>query len=416
MTNPVLTYQPEQLPRPGIITVMATAGVLVAAIELLLILTALIWAWRGEPMSAQEIARYGPLPAERLWGNIWLAATLATAVLSVYLIRGSALVFRRSPAAAKVLRRYASAELCVTAIAFKAAWISLHWPDFEGFSVLIGWSAFALAAPIVLLPGIYAGWLLLALRSRVVRAYYAGTVAPLPVEQKPAPIPSRRRRVARLALPGILLVGWILVPAGSAREEERPAWRKLIARQQNCWAYTAPPDSIVCNDDPAKFQELLAIPGFIRVEYKDPPESFVGYVPSALRQFRELFIASPDLPIAFLHERQPFGAAPALVIIQVGGIYENGDAGLEAWVAPAAQLGNYQVLSSPAGVLHMRCSRLPGQALTFTAGQPDPVDPSHFTIGYQIDDGPGVIDGWLAKPDTVMMRVRSGPAKRSRRG
>src|SRR5260221_9085825 len=44
-------------------------------------------------------------------------------------------------------------------------------------------------------------------------------------------------------------------------------------------------------------------------------------------------------------------------------------------------------------------------------GQPDPVDPSRFTIRYELDGKSGVIEGWLETPDSLRLRVRDGPAK-----
>lgn len=43
-------------------------------------------------------------------------------------------------------------------------------------------------------------------------------------------------------------------------------------------------------------------------------------------------------------------------------------------------------------------------------GQPDPVDASHFTIGYDAGGVSGTIDGWLLPDDTVRLTVRDGPA------
>ena len=43
-------------------------------------------------------------------------------------------------------------------------------------------------------------------------------------------------------------------------------------------------------------------------------------------------------------------------------------------------------------------------------GQPDPADPSHFTIAYTVNDRPGVLDGWLRDDDTVDLAVREGSA------
>jgi len=42
------------------------------------------------------------------------------------------------------------------------------------------------------------------------------------------------------------------------------------------------------------------------------------------------------------------------------------------------------------------------------AGQADPKDASHFTIGYELDDQPGIIDGWLLNDETVAIEPRQG--------
>jgi hypothetical protein len=38
------------------------------------------------------------------------------------------------------------------------------------------------------------------------------------------------------------------------------------------------------------------------------------------------------------------------------------------------------------------CNR-PGLPIRFFAGQPDPNDPSHFTLRYELSGQPGIIDG-----------------------
>ena len=45
------------------------------------------------------------------------------------------------------------------------------------------------------------------------------------------------------------------------------------------------------------------------------------------------------------------------------------------------------------------------------AGQPDPHDPSHFTIGYAFNDRRGTIDGWLLDRDAVKLEIRDGPLR-----
>jgi len=49
-------------------------------------------------------------------------------------------------------------------------------------------------------------------------------------------------------------------------------------------------------------------------------------------------------------------------------------------------------------------------SLRIYAGQPDPADHSHFTIGYEMNSRSGIIDGWLQDDDSVKLKVRDGPA------
>jgi hypothetical protein len=56
----------------------------------------------------------------------------------------------------------------------------------------------------------------------------------------------------------------------------------------------------------------------------------------------------------------------------------------------AFRSGQYRVKRSGLG---FACGA--AEPLRFYAGQPDPVDPSHFTISYTAGKRPGVIDGWL---------------------
>ena len=48
-----------------------------------------------------------------------------------------------------------------------------------------------------------------------------------------------------------------------------------------------------------------------------------------------------------------------------------------------------------------------GNTLRFFAGQPDTQDVGHFTIGYELDGRPGVIDGWV-RDDGLELRPRDG--------
>ncbi len=49
--------------------------------------------------------------------------------------------------------------------------------------------------------------------------------------------------------------------------------------------------------------------------------------------------------------------------------------------------------------------------LQFYAGQPDPNDPSRFTIRYKLDGQLGTIEGWVDEGAGVSLAVKDGPAK-----
>ena len=51
-----------------------------------------------------------------------------------------------------------------------------------------------------------------------------------------------------------------------------------------------------------------------------------------------------------------------------------------------------------------------GNKLRLFAGQPDPADPTHFTIRYQLDGKEGVIDGWLRDNDVILKPREGAPA------
>jgi hypothetical protein len=54
---------------------------------------------------------------------------------------------------------------------------------------------------------------------------------------------------------------------------------------------------------------------------------------------------------------------------------------------------------------------LPSRDLRFYAGQLDPADPGHFTVRYELEGQPGIVDGRLNETgDDVVFQITSGPA------
>ena len=180
-------------------------------------------------------------------------------------------------------------------------------------------------------------------------------------------------------------------------------------------AYTAPPTQVAYEEDPALAKLLLTSPDYIRVCNNS---HFVAHQP---RPWRDRFTGISGDGLAFSHERTAPAGAHRLVVVQL-------------WLAgsmpvPPRQfrqillLNEYVILPGsfgPAPELAQKASLqieelsalAPSDRLRFYAGQPDPTDSSHFTIGYAVNGQPGTIDGWLGDDERVKLVVRDGPAKK----
>ena len=68
--------------------------------------------------------------------------------------------------------------------------------------------------------------------------------------------------------------------------------------------------------------------------------------------------------------------------------------------------------SKQCGSLAMKLDVLlrPDQIMRLYAGQADPTDDVRFTIRYEIDDRPGIIEGKLQANDTATLQIIDGPA------
>lgn len=210
------------------------------------------------------------------------------------------------------------------------------------------------------------------------------------------PLWHRRRRVRRWLLLGtvglVLLSAWWWFP---------PLWRNFQALrwERQCMTYAAPADQVVYEKGEAAARDRPGVGRFAGVRCWDEFYTLVRWHEIKAKQ-----------PVLFLHGRRWPGGNPQLVAVE----YE--------------QLSEFDLVLSthvpyPAGPFQMPEERLfrstlgipPGAAkgtLRFFAGQPDPTDDSHFTIGYEIGGRGGTIDGWLRAHQTLDLRVRDGPLKR----
>jgi len=168
----------------------------------------------------------------------------------------------------------------------------------------------------------------------------------------------------------------------------------MLASQQSCMSYAIRSDVIACENDPAGGRFLQYIPVELR---------HFNEIASRLRQIGWLLRGA-----AFLHGRRSASGTVRLVLVWADRIYEEGGVLLVAdSVVPATRSQGPRLAANTLRVLD--CGG-PVKSLTIYAGQPDQADPSHFTIGYRLNDQPGTIDGWLLDSGKVKMQVRDGPA------
>ena len=267
----------------------------------------------------------------------------------------------------------------------------------------------------------------------------------LPLDYAPPPIKWYKRRNVRRAAVGVLFSALVVfvVLAGRIvweRYREHRAWADFLARQQRGLSYTAPPDFVVYEDDPSKFEKLLASDsnyvrveggGFKKLYANDPVDvrgeggginnyfadpnyvarpliTFVGYVPLVARQLPEPDFVT-DLPILFLHGRRSPDGITHLLCVIVRGVDRSGNVLLIAYSAEAVTFRTRRFVPSMLprhrGGHFNFGKRGPNPYFTFMTGQPDPADPSHFTIGYKFAGQPGIIEGWVRNDGWVDMRL-----------
>jgi hypothetical protein len=202
-------------------------------------------------------------------------------------------------------------------------------------------------------------------------------------------VPRARRLVRRYWLRTALLV-----LLASAYWWAPPAWRRvqLVYWYDRCLAHQPPLGTVVQNDGP-------------------PSANNTAYVPDAWRRFYTL-LSPPGFQsngTVFLGGRRTPTGRKVLVAVDLA----------EAFRASAANTGDTQVFhvrafehgglpSGPKQFLDAQPSVSLLPVVRFLAGQPDPADPTHFTIMLDVTGGTAVIDGWV-REDRVVLELRPAP-------
>jgi hypothetical protein len=252
------------------------------------------------------------------------------------------------------------------------------------------------------------------------------------LDYAPAP-PKRRKWIWRsIALILGLSVGLVSVKWGP--QFVRTA--KILYWQNKCLSYSAPADRVVYEEDPDAAAKLLAtgsgeyVPTALNRETGKAPTTAASHVPaswSALRPrvttFPLMMYARNSSPatagVVFLHELTSPGGSRRLVCVRylpqsptfspafVAGYDYDSDVLIPAtWTRPAARVARGSAFSVLSNI-----PRHPPRVRMY-AGQPDPADPTHFTIRYEMWGQSDVLDGYLDNNDGVTLKPRTLPEDR----
>ena len=243
----------------------------------------------------------------------------------------------------------------------------------------------------------------------------ASATSSAPLEYAPAPPVGQRRRSRFIAVGFVALVAVGLL-AWSAGALKRRGWTAYVTREAS--DYAAAPGTVVYQDGPATARPLFrtqhqppATPGAASAAATDPPVlGRLAGITADPRVFR-LFAprgARPE-PLAFLHELRTPAGRPTLVALRLSGLtYYPADGGTLACTYRAMLLRpngsappTFLSLSSGWGGVHLPTAAelntgaapaapdrttppTPGPVRVFF-GTPDPLDPSAFTVRYEVN-------------------------------
>jgi hypothetical protein len=222
-----------------------------------------------------------------------------------------------------------------------------------------------------------------------------------------------RRRWVWGALAGAVVLA---LAAGGYRYRKplRAKWGQLAFERQ-CLNYRVPADLVIYTDDPRQFPALLAAtPQPAGGHYRESGNSeFVNFYPDVWMRHPLL---KWDPGPAFLHGRTNPRGERRLVGVDLSPIDE------EFWLYPRVVVPAGLTTDPRPAKTHAEYATLPADrqrllalalvkdsrkdAVRVFAGQPDPDDPTHFTIRLEVNGVPETVDGWLQDDETVLLKPR----------
>jgi hypothetical protein len=200
---------------------------------------------------------------------------------------------------------------------------------------------------------------------------------------------------------------------------QKPLWHRaqLLYWQHRCLTYSKPPDTPVRAEDAAIVQRLRNDRDYIL----GPADTWANLEPQCWPNFENLWYQGiklvvdgrgPDPATVFLHERRTPSGHRRLVHVQA----RNAETlwyVFSKWtvIRPATLFEDAEQVGQ-SGFWNRTGRYTPA---TVMYGQPDPVDPSHFTIDFVVTNDPladgasyrRTVDAWLKDDDTIEFKERS---------
>jgi hypothetical protein len=228
---------------------------------------------------------------------------------------------------------------------------------------------------------------------------------PALLDYVPAAPLRRKRRIRRVVL---LCLGVATAVAGFRWGPTTWARTILLYHQRNCLRYTAPPDQVVFESDPARVALLAVDPNYVIAggcAFRKPPPDWVAIGPTAAVR------TTGPVAMIFLHELKTGGVSRLVGIERAVGAtaspYFIAGYDVETHSIRPASFRQPQVSEQHfAWPIDVMDGIAPHLDIRIYAGQVDPADGSHFTIRYEHRGTTGTADGYLRADGRIDLKPR----------
>jgi hypothetical protein len=192
-----------------------------------------------------------------------------------------------------------------------------------------------------------------------------------------------------------------------------PAWGRaqLLYWQRRCATYAPPADQVEFDNDPARVAALGATGDYHLLPHSDGPPGSRAASRKPPREWTEICrlsgwnVQSPPGPVLFLHQLRNEKGEERIVVVEY-----TPNSWVPVWitvVTPGGLLAGASLIRQSPGWVFPADS----QSLRIFAGQPDPADPSRFSIRYEADGRTGTAEGTLSADNSVVFTAPDEPPK-----